>query len=178
MLVGCIGVLMTATAFVSDVPPLVQDRLTATNETHGTFVQTKRLPTGEEFVSSGRWRIRPGIDFEWRISDPFDALFWADQAKYIYSNEDEFVEKPLDELTGFEHFKDARTGDFSAFFKAFDALYKEDSDGFHVLAKPKDARLTRFLTRVEADGVPTNWTFRATFPDRTTFDVKIDEHPR
>lgn len=175
MFVGCLGVLIVAASFATEVPPLVRDRLAATNETHGTFTQTKRLPSGDEFVSSGTWRIRPGIDFEWRITEPFDALFWADQTKYVYSNEDEIVEKPLAELTGYEHFKDAANGDFSAFFKTFDALYKEDEDGFHVLAKPRDGRLARFLARVDADGVPTNWLFRATFPDRTAFEVRISE---
>lgn len=175
MFIGCAAFLTLAAAFVTDVPPLVRDRLAATNETHGTFVQTKRLATGEEFVSGGTWRIRPGIDFEWRITEPFDALFWADQTKYIYSNEDEKVEKPLEELTGFEHFRDVENGDFSAFFKAFNALYKENEDGFHVLAKPRDARLARFLSRVDADGSPSNWLFRATFPDATTFEVKIIE---
>lgn len=173
MFVGIAGVLMFASAFVTDVPPLVRERLAETNVTHGSFVQTKRLPTGETFVSRGAWRIRPGVDFEWRITEPFDALFWADQTKYIYSNEDEKVERPLEDLAGYEHFKGAQNGDFSAFFKAFDALYKEDSDGFHVLAKPSDARLAKFLSRVEADGVPTNWVFRAAFPDRTTFEVLL-----
>lgn len=175
MFVGCIGVLIAATAFVTEVPTLVRERLCATNETHGTFTQTKRLATGEEFESSGFWRIRPGVDFEWRIAEPFDAVFWADQEKYIYSNEDEKVEKPLEELAGYEHFKGAQNGDFDVFFKAFDSLYKEDADGFHVLAKPRDSRLSRFLTRVEADGVVTNWLFRATFPDDTVFEVRIRE---
>lgn len=173
MFIGCLGFLIAAATFATEVPPLVRDRLTMTNETHGTFTQTKRLPTGEEFVSRGLWRIRPGIDFEWRITEPFDAVFWADQTKYIYSNEDEKVEKPLKDLMGYENIKDAQNGDFDAFFKAFDALYKEDDTGFHVLAKPRDSRLARFLSRVEADGSPTNWLLRATFPSLTTFDIHI-----
>lgn len=176
MLVGFACVLIAAAGFATDVPPLVRERLAMTNETHGTFTQTKRLAAGEEFVSRGSWRIRPGVDFEWRITDPFDAVFWADQVKYIYSNEDEMVEKPLEELAGYEHFKNVGNGDFSAFFKAFDALYKEDSDGFHVLAKPRDRRLARFLSRVDADGFPSNWLFRATFPDATMFEVKFFEN--
>lgn len=173
MLFGCLGVLMAAGAFATEVPPLVRDRLTATNETHGVFTQTKRLPTGEAFVSRGTWRIRPGRDFEWRITEPFDAVFWADRTRYVYSNEDEKVEKPLEELNGYEYFKDAQNGDFDDFFKVFDALYKEDGSGFHILAKPKDSRISRFLSRVEADGVPTNWLFRATFPDFTSFDIEL-----
>ena len=173
MLFGCIGFLMSASAFVSDVPPVIRQRLSATNETSGVFTQTKRLPTGEEFVSGGLWKVWPGIDFEWRITDPFDALFRADQTKYIYSNEDEIVEKPLSELPAFEHFKDFNNADFDAFFDAFDALYKEDADGFHILAKPRDKRISRFLTRFDADGFPTNWTLRAYFRDNSSFSVNI-----
>ena len=177
MLVGCACLLMAA-AFATEVPPLVRERLASTNETSGSFVQTKRLASGETFVSEGRWRMRPGVDFEWRVTEPFDSVFWADETRYIYSNEDEKVERPLADLAGYEHFKGAGDGDFSAFFKAFDALYKEDADGtFHVLAKPRDERLARFLSRVEADGVATGWVFRATFPDSTTFEVKLLENP-
>lgn len=175
MLIGCIGLLMTATAFATDVPPVIRERLAQTNETHGAFTQTKRLPTGEEFVSRGLWRIRPGVDFEWRITEPFDAAFWADKTKYVYSNEDEKVEKPLSELAAYEHFKDVREGDFAAFFAAFDALYKEDAAGFHILAKPRDARLARFLKRIDADGFTTNWTMRATFHDDSSFTIDISE---
>ena len=176
MFFGCFGVLIAA-AFATEVPPLVANRLAATNETHGVFVQTKRLSTSEEFVSRGQWRIRPGVDFEWRITEPFDALFWADREKYIYSNEDERVEKPLDELTGFSRVKGAAEGDYTAFFEVFDALYKEDGEGFHVLAKPREQRIAKFLSRVEADGFPSNWLFRATFPDKTTFSIRLVEEP-
>ena len=167
-------------SFATEVPPLVLARLTATNEVRGAFVQTKRLPTGEVFVSRGEYRIRPGRDFEWMVLDPFVALFSADLETYVYSNEDERVEKPLKDLPHVARIMARLSGggepDFGEFFRAFDALYKEEPEGvFHVLAKPKEPRLARVLSRVEADGTPTNWVLRATFPDRASFEIEFRE---
>ncbi len=179
MLVGCLAVLMTASSpFLTDVPEPIRAKLQATNETRGAFVQMKRLSDGTSFTSRGRYRIRPGIDFEWCTTEPFEALFRTTKAEYCYSNEDECVTKPLSELRGFSNFSDAEKGDFSAFFKAFDSLYKEEDGVFHVLSKPKDARLGRFLSRVEADGVLTNWTLRVTFPDRTVMELRLTDDGR
>ena len=173
MLVGCAGLLMASLA-IADVPPAIAAKLTATNETHGTFVQTKRLPTGEAYVSRGTYCIRPQVDFTWRTAEPFETLFWADQSIYVYSNEDERVEKPLADLPGFARFAAAGRGDCAEFFQAFDVLYKEDDGAtFHVLAKPKDARLKKALARIDADGVVTNWTLRATFPTGVTFEIRF-----
>ena len=176
MLIGCAFVLMAT--FVSQPPPAIEAELARTNETRGVFVQTKKLPSGEEFVSKGEFVIRPGKDFEWRVTEPFDSLFFADREKYIYSNEDECVEKPLDGLPGFSRFIAVEQGDFSDFFRTFDCLYKEDDadegGAFHVLAKPKDPKLKRVLSRVEADGTIPSWTIKATFPDGTIFCIKFD----
>lgn len=172
MLLGCFGLLIAAAGFMTDMPPLLRERLASTNEVAGTFVQTKRLATGESFVSSGTFRVRPRCDFTWRITEPFDALFWTDRTRYVYSNEDERVERPLDELPAFARFAALEEGDFSDVFKAFDALYKEDPPGiFHVLAKPREARLKKVLLRVEADGCWADWVLKATFPDGTVFSL-------
>lgn len=175
MLIGCACILMCSASFVAEVPPLIRERLAQTNETRGVFTQTKLLPGGERFVSSGEWEISPIAGFTWRITRPFDALFHADREKYCYSNEDEFVEKPLSELAGFAELQNVADGDFSVFFKIFDALYLEDDKGFHVLAKPKEDRISRFLKRVEADGFATNWLFRASFMDGSSFSIHIIE---
>ena len=173
MLVGCAGLLIASLA-VQAVPDAIAAKLTATNETRGAFVQTKRLPTGETYVSRGTYRIRPGVDFEWRTTEPFETLFWSDRSVCVYSNEDERVERPLADLPGFTRFAAAGDGDARAFFEAFDALYAEDGDGtFHVLARPKDARLKKALARIDADGVVTNWTLRATFPTGVTFEIRF-----
>ena len=179
MVSGCLAAVAAAT-FATEVPALIRERLASTNETHGAFVQTKRLPDGTELVSRGTYSIRPGTDFEWRTTEPFATLFRATRTHYTYTNEDERVERPLKDLRGYSRFAAAaEKGDCSAFFKAFDALYKEEQPGeFHVLAKPKDARLRRVLERVEADGSPTNWTLKATFPDRTTFSIRLEDSPR
>lgn len=173
MLVGCLGVLIASAGFVTEVPPSLAARLAPTGETSGTFVQVKRLPDGKTFESRGSYRIRPGVDFSWRTQEPFDALFLATRTEYVYSNEDEVVTKPLRDLPGFSSFAEAEKGDFSPALKAFDALYKEDSEGFHVLAKPKVSRLKRVLERVDVDGDATNMTVRATFPDKTTVTVVL-----
>ncbi len=162
------------TGFVREVPGLLKEKLLSTNELAGAFVQTKTNPDGRAYVSRGTYRIRPGVDFAWRTTEPFDALFRADRKVYVYSNEDECVTKPLKDLKGFSHFADIGAGDFSAFFQAFDARYKEEPGGvFHVLAKPTERHLVKFLSRVEADGVVSNWVLKATFPDKTVFEVKF-----
>lgn len=163
-------------SFIHDVPPAIKAKLTSTNETTGSFVQTKTLPSGESFECRGTYRIRPGVDFEWRVTDPFDSLFRSDLKTCVYSNEDECVERRLDALPGFSRFEEASRGDFAAFFKAFDVLYKEESGSvFHMLAKPKDSRLARFLSRVEADGRVGDWTLNARFPDGTAFKVRFTD---
>ena len=163
-----------APGFVTEVPARIREKLLATNELAGAFVQTKTTPDGRAFVSKGTYRIRPGVDFAWRTTAPFDSLFFADRQAYVYSNEDECVSKPLRELKGFSHFADVASGDFSRFLEAFDALYKEDADGvFHVNCRPTERRLAKFLSRVEADGTVSNWVLKATFPDKTTFTVEF-----
>ena len=174
MLVGCLGVLIASAGFVTEVPPSLAARLAPTGETSGTFVQVKRLPDGKAFESRGAYRIRPGVDFSWRTQEPFEALFLATRTEYVYSNEDECVTKPLKDLKGFSHFSEVGAGDFSRFFQTFDARYKEEPDGvFHVLAKPTERHLVKFLSRVEADGVVSNWVLKATFPDKTVFEVRF-----
>ena len=163
--------------FVKDVPELLKAKLLATNEFSGVFVQTKTDPDGRSFVSRGTYRVRPGIDFEWRTTDPFDSLFLSNQKTYVYSNEDERIEKPLKDLKGFSHFSDIREGDFARFLQAFDSLYKEDADGtFHVLSKPTERHLVKFLSRVEADGSISNWVLKATFPNNTVFKVELHDN--
>ena len=175
---GCLAaVAAEPEGFVKEVPPLLKAKLLATNAFSGTFVQTKTNPDGQAFVSRGTYRVRPGVDFEWRTTDPFDTLFFADRATYVYSNEDERVEKPLKDLKGFAHFSDVKEGDFAKFLQTFDSLYKEETDGtFHVLSKPTERHLVRFLSRVEADGTTSNWTLKATFPDRTVFKVELHDN--
>ncbi len=171
-----ICLLAAAAPFISQIPQEILDRLTATNETSGVFTQTKRFPDGPSFVSSGDWRIRPGKDFTWRIREPFEAVFSADKTKYTYSNEDERVTRPLADLKDFPGLDALESGDFSIFFKAFDALYKKEPDGtFHILAKPKEPRIAKVLSRVEADGTLADWTLRATFADRSSFEIRIQD---
>lgn len=190
MRVGCIGVLTgcmlgcgavgaaeSSEGFIEEVPELLRARLLSTNAFSGTFVQTKTNPDGRAFVSRGTYRVRPGVDFEWRTTDPFDTLFFADQKNYVYSNEDECVTKPLKDLKGFSHFSDVGEGDFSKFLKTFDSRYKEEADGvFHVLSRPTERHLVKFLSRVEADGTVSNWVLKATFPDKTVFEVKFHDN--
>jgi len=173
VLFRCAAVLAASSALVTEVPATLRAMLLPENETRGAFVQTKRLPDGKSFESRGVFAIRPGEDFEWRTLEPFESVFRATRERYSYSNEDEYVEKPLKDLRGFSKFAGAASGDFSAFFKAFDAMYKEEAGEFHVLARPKEPRLAKFLSRVDADGRPGDWTLKATFPDRTTIDVKF-----
>lgn len=177
---GCCTVVRAAegsAGFIKEVPELLKARLLATNEFSGAFVQTKTNPDGQAFVSKGTYRVRPGVDFEWRTTDPFDTLFRTDRSTYCYSNEDECVTKPLKELKGFSHFSDVGEGDFSKFLATFDSLYKEDPNGvFHVLSKPTERHLVKFLSRVEADGTVSSWVLKATFPDKTTFKIEFKDN--
>ncbi len=171
---GALAAAADTAPFAKEVPELLQAKLLATNALTGAFVQTKTAPDGRVFVSRGTYSLRPGVDFAWRTTEPFDTLFFADRTTYVYSNEDECVTKPLRELKGYSHFAAVGTGDFSAFFDAFNARYKEEPGGvFHVLAKPTERHLAQFLSRVEADGTVSNWVLKATFPDQTTFEVKF-----
>ncbi len=175
MLVGCLAVLMAASSFLTEAPSAIRAKLLSTNETRGSFVQVKRLPDGTTFESRGTYHIRPGRDFSWCTLEPFEALFRTTKTSYCYSNEDECVTKPLSELRGFSNFSAVEKGDFSAFFEAFDARYKEENGVFHLLARPKDARLEKFLSRVEADGTLTNWTLRATFPTQIILELRLND---
>lgn len=167
------GSCLLVAAFATEVPPLIAEHLASTNETAGSFVQTKTLPSGRRFVSSGTFRIRPGVDFEWAVHDPFETCFYATQERYIYTNEDERVERPLAELPNFARFDQAAAGDYSLFFEVFDALYKEEGGRFYVRARPKRAELKDFLKQVDAEGVPGEWSLTATFPDSTTFTIEV-----
>ena len=42
-----------------------------------------------------------------------------------------------------------------------------------VLARPKEPRLAKVLSRVDADGKPGAWTMKASFPDKTTIDIRF-----
>lgn len=173
MFLGCAILLMTG--FLSEVPPMVAERLNSTNETQGTFVQTKTMPDGRRFKSKGTYRIRPGKDFEWAVHEPFETCFYSTQEKYVYTNEDERVERALKDLPNFARLSEAATGDYQGFFAAFDALYKEEDGKFFVKAKPKVKELKRFLSRVDAEGEPQDWELTATFPDGTTFKIELKE---
>ena len=178
MFVGCLGVLIAA-GFMTEVPVTLRDRIAPTNEVAGAFVQEKRLPSGETFETKGTYRIRPGRDFTWRTTEPFETLFTSTQKEYVYSNEDEVVKRPLKDLPGFARFASVSTGDFSGFFDSFRALYREEPEGvFHLLAKPRVARLEKLLTRIDLDGDPTNMIFRASLTDGTFFTIKFFDFPR
>ena len=178
MLFGYLGILIAAaTGFMAEVPDTLKTRLVPTNEVRGVFVQTKTLPTGEKFVSSGDYCVRPGVDFSWRTTDPFDTLFFATQTEYVYSNEDEIVSRPLKDLPGFSSFAEAQAGDFSGYFKVFDSLYKEEDGRFFVLSRPKVFKLKKVLERVEIEGDSTNLLMKATFPDKTTIEVRLTDVP-
>ena len=72
-------------------------------------------------------------------------------------------------------FDGAIAGDFSGFFKAFDAMHAEEGGKFYLRAKPKVSELRRMIKQVDAEGVLTNWTFRAELTDRTVFSVEFRE---
>lgn len=171
MLVGCLALLMVATGFLVEAPAAIRAKVMATNEVHGTFVQRKTTAEGTAYVTKGTYAIRPGVDFTWKTREPFETTFYATPTNYVYSNEDEAVTKPLSALPGFAKLPAVDRGDFSPFFEAFDALYKEEGGKFFLLAKPKVTDLKRALVRVEAEGVLTNWTLRAVFPNQTVFVI-------
>ena len=175
MLVGCLAVLIAAAGFQTEVPPLLKAKLTAAEEVRGSFVQTKTSPDGRRYVSRGVYTLRPNVDFEWRTLDPFETRFYATVTNYVYSNEDETVEKPLEKMPGYERFVAAAKGDYSGFFDAFDAKYLEENGKFFVLAKPRDSRLKKVLERVEAEGTVDAFTVRATFPDKTVFEIAVKD---
>lgn len=174
MLFGCLGVLIAAVGFATEVPPLLAEKLTSTAEVRGTFVQTK-TDRNRSYVTKGTYRIRPGVDFEWRTLDPFETVFLATPTNYVYSNEDESVTRRLSELPGGDKFGDIGKGDASIFFELFDALYKEEDGRFFVKAKPKTRDLKRALTRVDAEGTVTNWTLQVTFPNGTNFRIDFKD---
>ena len=71
--------------------------LLPTNEVSGVFTQT-RTADSREYVSHGTYHLIPGKSFEWVTHDPFETYFFSDRVKYIYTNEDEVVEKKLEDL--------------------------------------------------------------------------------
>jgi len=167
------SVVLTAAGFATEVPETIRAKLAATNEVTGRFVQTKVDGSGREYVMRGSYRIRPGVDFTWRTEDPFETVFTATQSCYSYSNEDCVVSRALSDLPGAGRFAAASAGDVSAFFKAFDALYKEEGGKFYVKAKPKVGELSSVLERVDAEGTVSNWTLSATFPNRTRIAISF-----
>lgn len=178
MLFGSVGLLIAAAGgFLTEIPPALQARLAPTNETAGSFVQVKRLASGETFVTKGDYLVRPGKDFTWRTVEPFGTLFRTTRTEYVYSNEDEVVTRPLKGLPGFSRFAAATTGDFSAFLDAFDAVYSERDGRFSLMGTPKDPRLKGLLVRLDAEGDATNLTFKAELSDRTTFTLNLADRP-
>lgn len=163
-------------SFVTEVPPLIAEKLASTNETAGVFTQTKTMPDGRRFVSEGTFRIRPGRDFEWSVHEPFETSFFATPERYIYTNEDERVERKLEDLPHLARFDALAKGDFSPFFEMFDALYKEEGGKFYMRTKPKRRELKSFLKQVDAEGEREAWTLIATFPDGTTFKIEVKEN--
>ena len=175
MLVWNACLLIAAAQFVTEVPEPFRTRLASTNEASGAFVQTKTTAEGRKYVTKGTYRIRPGVDFTWKTLEPFETCFTATPTNYVYSNEDETVERSLSDLPGFSRFDGAIAGDFSGFFKAFDAMHAEEGGKFYLRAKPKVSELRRMIKKVDAEGVLTNWTFRAELTDRTVFSVEFRE---
>lgn len=177
MLVGCLGVLIAASGFLQEIPESLRQRLAPTNEVAGVFVQTKTLASGEKFVSSGCYRLRPRVDFEWRYTEPFEARFLATDDKYEYSNEDETISRPLRQLPGFSNFAELRDGNFAGLMEAFESKYKEENGRHFLLSMPRAARLRKFLERIELEIDSTNIEIKATFKDKTTFKAKLLDLP-
>lgn len=181
MLLGCLGLLI-ATFFTTEIPPMIRAKIADTNEVRGSFVQTKIMPptataSGRKYIAKGVYRIRPGVDFEWRTRVPFETTFYATPTNYVYSNEDETVRKALKDLPGFDRLPEGREPLEMAkgFFDAFDALYKEEGGRFFVKAKPKVRDLKRALSHIEAEGTTTNWTLRAFFPNGVSFAIDFTD---
>lgn len=176
MLFGCLGVLMLAAGFISEMPENLRLKLEPTNEVSGVFTTQKRTPAGKTFETKGTYRLRPGRDFEWRTNEPFDSLFISTPEKYIYSNEDEVVERALDDLPGSDRFAALAQFGSNGFLKVFDALYKEESGKCYLKAKPKQSDLKRFLERIEAEGAGKDWQFKATFMNRIEFTTTLKDN--
>lgn len=170
MLFGCAGILIAA-GFLTEMPPLLESAIAPTNETSGIFVMTKS-DHGREYVSTGTYRIRPKVDFEWKTLEPFESVFYSTPTNYVYSNEDEVIVRDLSDLRGGEILADLESGDTSKIFATFDILYKEEDNRFFLKAKPKIRQLKRALERVEAEGTITNWMLSVTFPNGV--NIKID----
>jgi len=174
MRIGYSCVLIAAlSGFITDIPPPLKARFASTNAVDGTFVQTKTTADGAKYLTKGTYEIRPGTSFTWRTVDPFETCFFATPTNYVYSNEDESVTKRISDMPGHSRFDGLVRGDFSAFFKAFDALYAEEGGRFYVRAKPKVSELKRHLRRVDIEGVVTNWTLRAELQDGTVFSFEL-----
>ena len=54
-------------------------------------------------------------------------------------------------------------------------MHAEEGGKFYLRAKPKVSELKRMIKQVDAEGVLTNWTFRAELTDRTVFSVEFRE---
>lgn len=174
MLFGC-SLLLIAAGFLTEVPDLLRDTVAPKAETTGVFVQTKRDQV-RTYVTRGTYRLRPGEDFEWVTKEPFESRFYATKTNYVYSNEDETVEKALKDLRGGELFATLGEGDLGKLFETFDVLYKEEDGKFFLKAKPKERRLKRALAKVEAEGRPKEWTMTATFPNGVTFTLELKDN--
>lgn len=172
MFFGCLGVLIASAGFITEIPETLERKLTSTNEVCGTFVQTK-IDHERKYVTTGRYRIRPGVDFEWKTLEPFETTFYATKEEYVYSNEDESVRRKLKDMPNSDRFEAIGRGDYEQFFEAFDALYKEEDGRFFVKAKPKISDLKRVLERIDAEGTITNWTFEATFPNGVRLKLEL-----
>ena len=180
-LIGVLSsVLATARAagFIEGVPPLILGKLSSSEEVRGVFTETKVTPDKKEYVTKGVFHIRPGTDFEWKTTDPFETRFYATPEKYVYSNEDETVSRPLAELPRFSRLETLMKKDFSVFFKLFNALYAEENGIFHIKAKPKAGELAKFLECVEADGTTTDWTLGVHLVNGTLFRIRFQENAK
>lgn len=168
MLVGCLGLLIAASGFLTEFPEGLKPILAPEKEIRGTFVQTKTTAEGEKYVMEGEYTIRPDVDFTWKTLEPFETVFHATKTSYSYDNfEDEKVEKPLKEKF-----------DEKTFFKLFDALYKEEDGKFFLKAKPKTGELKKALSKVEAEGKIGEWTLRIEFPNKTAFLIEFKDDVR
>lgn len=184
MLFGCSGLLIAAAAFITEIPPQVRSALVCSEDTSGVFVQEKRMCgkdgvlSEKKFTTEGRYRIRPGVDFVWETEKPFKSRFYATTEKYVYSNEDETVERMLADLHVPIDAAALAKGDFSVFFEMFDVLYKEENGRFFLKAKPKPARLKSVLVWVEAEGVKGDWKLSVRFASGDEMRVKFRDGPR
>ena len=172
MFIGLISLLIASSGFITETPPLIREHLTSTNELKGVFTQTKMMD-GKKYVTTGEYHLRPGVDFTWKTQEPFETLFYATPTNYVYKNEDESVSRRLEDLPGIERFGAVMRGDFSGFFQAFDALYREEQGKFYLKAKPRLKELAELLERVEAEGTVSNWVLNIVFPTKTSFTLEL-----